>query len=126
MNANILSPSHLPKGSAVNVLASIVGLTGTTIIEIKISKKQTLVLRYVMFLPLVNETCEDFCVDCVEFCALFLQTSFVVFQLISSRRPRLGNKTLPGNDESELFSEYLPEVFAVVVCGFQTAKCIEN
>ena len=108
MNANILSPSHLPKGSAVNVLASIVGLTGTTIIEIKISKKQTLVLRYVMFLPLVNETCEDFCVDCVEFCALFLQTSFVVFQLISSRRPRLGNKTLPGNDESELFSEYLP------------------
>jgi hypothetical protein len=78
VNANILSPSHLPKGSAVNVLASIVGLTGTTIIEIKISKKQTLVLRYVMFLPLVNETCEDFCVDCVEFCALFLQTSFVV------------------------------------------------
>lgn len=74
----------------------------------KLSKVNTNhVIKYVYHFELVNETCEDFCqmyhdVSWILVCFLS-KTSFVVFQLILPRRPRLGNGLFHGSDDVVVF-----------------------
>lgn len=88
------------KGSAAIVLPSFSRINWN---DWKLKKHKPRLRHLECLPPLVNEACEDVLRNLtwnfLEIFVLFLKTSFVVFQLILRRRPRLGNAVSPGNDD---------------------------